>query len=631
MIRFNGYKEIDNEIRLECALWGDGNIFANLSGLDHRAIFELLNANQHWLDIIARQPDITKITFSWWFAHRPRTAATIQLVNDSKVLGTFTPDVAVPNRGVVVDVDNMTVIQTSGDQTYAIPMTEDTLKQYEPYLRVAAAANGILPHTNFIARHNVQKVGDFQVDFLVIEAICSLSLTQQCNEWPAAFKESLGAPVGEAIFIPQGHFPKGPPEARSSVSGVPSSVSMVDYSLVRDPVYPGAALGNASGIPSLGSPDIPVDITVTRRRWSTTRRSQQQLIQDLNAIVFAASAQAQLYLEEAFLADELITLLQLSDIPGENWIRNEIHDAYRILQYDRRNRVTTPRPARNALLESLSRSEAQAAFALRQEQHSAAGEMSLNTADLPIQIGPAVVTGTVPPGTLVARVAIPQDSPAAQAITSGGSQAGRTSQNRQETEEYLDALSHRHPSATRADHVHPVGTVHETDMLHATPDPAQVGAIIGTASRGPSVVVPPGYYHSFWPIQAAVRLALAVMRWFKRRTPPRAERPSSRPPLDVILRSYFGDNIVTTQTSTMRAVNGQIRCQAECRVVYRPPHQRMYHPGERIMDLEGRRAVARITSVQLGEQREFGAPQLLTIRLDIAPFAILRDSDGDLN
>lgn len=446
--------------------------------------------------------------------------------------------------------------------------------------------------------------------------------------------------VGDTVFVPEGNFPKGPPpEPRPVVSGIPSSVAMPDYSLVRDPVYPAAVLGNASGIPGLGSPDAPVDLTVTRRRWSTTRRTREQLVRDLNSIVAAASARSQLYLEEAFLADELITLLQMSDVRnGGEWLRNEIHDAYRILQYDRRNRVTTARPGRNALLESLSRSEAQAAFALRQEQHSAAGEMSLNTADLPIQIGPAVVTGTVPPGTLVAQVAIPRESPAAQAITSGGIQGGRTTRNRQETEEYLAALSHRYPSATRADHVHPIGTVRETDILHAVQDPAQAGAIIGTSPRGPTAVaVPPGYYHWFWPIQAAVRLALAIMRWFERRTHwPRAEHPSSRPPLEVILRSHFGDTITAIQTSTMRATNGQVRCQAECQVIYQPAH-RLHRPGERIMDLQGDRTVARITSIQLEEARGFGMPQFLTIRLDVAPFAILqghendRDFDGDLN
>jgi hypothetical protein len=55
------------------------------------------------------------------------------------------------------------------------------------------------------------------------------------------------------------------------------------------------------------------------------------------------------------------------------------------------------------------------------------------------------------------------------------------------------------------------------------------------------------------------------------------------------------------------------------------------------MDLQGDRTVARITSIQLEEARGFGMPQFLTIRLDVAPFAILqghendRDFDGDLN
>lgn len=623
MIRFNGYKEVNNEIHLDCATWGNSGEFNNLSGLDRRAVFETLNANQHWLDIIVKQPDITKVTFSWWFAHRPRTAATIRVINDLDVMGVFIPDAAVPNHRVDVDVDNMTVIQTSGDQTYAVPITDDMLQQYEPYLRVAAAARGVLPRVNFIARHSVQKVGDFQVDFLVIEAICPLQATREGHDWPEAFKESLGSLVGDTVFVPEGNFPKGPPpEPRPVVSGIPSSVAMPDYSLVRDPVYPAAVLGNASGIPGLGSPDAPVDLTVTRRRWSTTRRTREQLVRDLNSIVAAASARSQLYLEEAFLADELITLLQMSDVRnGGEWLRNEIHDAYRILQYDRRNRVTTARPGRNVLLENLSRSEAQAAFALRQEQ-AMSGDLNITGDVSQISAEPAAVTGTIPPGTLVAQVAIPRESPAAQAITSGGIQGGRTTRNRQETEEYLGALSHRYQAA-RADHVH---------------SPSQAAAVVSSAARSPvAVTVPPGYYHWFWPFQAAMRLALAIMRWFeRRRSPARAERPSSRPPLEVILRSHFGDTITAIQTSTMRATNGQVRCQAECQVIYQPAH-RLHQPGERVMDLQGDRAVARITSVQLGEARGFGMPQFLTIRLDVAPFAILqghendRDFDGDLN
>lgn len=628
MIRFIGYKEVAGEKQIDAYTWGNTREFGGMSEEDKRAIFETLNADQHWLDIIIKQPDITKVTFSWWFAHRPRTASVIQIVNDTKVIGTFTPDVAVPNRRVDVDVDNMTVIQTTGDQTYAIPMTDDILKQYEPYLRVAAAVSGVLPQTQFIARHNIQKVGEFQVDFLVIEAICLVGMTRDNYEWPASFKESLGSLVGEAVFIPEGSFPKGsPPEPKiqgipiSNASGIPSSMFARGWESVSVEPYFSGTVGRTSGIPSLGSPDVPVDITITRRRWSTTQRAREQLIRDLNSIVSNVPARSHLYLEEAFLADELITLLQTYEVRNsEEWVRNEIHDAYRILQYDRRNRVTTARPARNGLLENMSRSEAEAAFALRQEQ-TAAGEMSLNTADLPIQIGPAVVTGTIPPGTLVAQVAIPRESPAAQAIMSGGVQGGRTTRNRQETEEYLGALSHRYPSATRADHVH---------------SPSQATAVVSSAPRGPvAVVVPPGYYHWFWPFQAAMRVALSVMRWFERRTRwSRAESQPSRPPLEVMLRSHFGDTITAIQTYTMRATNSQVRCQAECQIVYQPNH-RMHQPGERIMDLQGERVVARITSIHLEEARGFGMPQFLTIRLDVAPFAVLqghendRDFDGD--
>ena len=470
MIRFNGYKEVNNEMQLDCAMWGNTGEFSNLSGLDRRTIFDILNANQHWLDIIVKQPDITKVTFSWWFAHRPRTAATIRVVNDLDVMGVFIPDTAVPNRRVDVDVDNTTVIQMSGDQTYAVPMTEDMLQQYEPYLRVAAAAHGVLPRVNFIVRHNVQKIGAFQVDFIVIEAVCPLQTTREGYDWPATFKESLGSLVGETVFIPEGSFPKGsPPEPKiqgipiSNASGIPSSMFAPGWESVSvEPYFSGTA-GRTSGIPSLGSPDVPVDITITRRRWSTTQRAREQLIRDLNSIVSNVPARSHLYLEEAFLADELITLLQTYEVRNsEEWVRNEIHDAYRILQYDRRNRVTTARPARNGLLENMSRSEAEAAFVLRQQQAMSGnlevtGDIFLHPNGRRVDTDPAVVTGTIPPSTPVAQVAMPRESPDAQAIMSGGSQSGRATRNRQETEEYLGALSHRYPGATRADHVHSGG------------------------------------------------------------------------------------------------------------------------------------------------------------------------------